>query len=203
MKSDTQQLILEAGKHEFLTKGFQEASLRCIAQEAGVTTGAIYGYYADKAALFQALVEPAASTFKERFLLAQTSFTRLPVQEQIDAMHSYSMDALQALLDYVYEHLDAFRLIVSSSAGTAYADYVESMVEIEAESSKAYMQVVRGAGFPVPALSDNLIHILSKAYFTAVFETVAHDMHKDEADAYVSQISIFFHAGWKTLFALP
>ena len=37
--------ILECSKKEFLEKGFKNASLRVIAKEAGVTTGAIYGYF--------------------------------------------------------------------------------------------------------------------------------------------------------------
>ena len=51
----TQQSILQAGKKEFLAKGFQAASLRNIAKEAGVTTGAFYGYYKIKEELFDAL----------------------------------------------------------------------------------------------------------------------------------------------------
>ena len=46
--------LLEAAKTEFLTKGFRNASLRNIAASAGVTTGAIYRYYANKEALFDA-----------------------------------------------------------------------------------------------------------------------------------------------------
>lgn len=60
MDESTQKRILDAGKSEFLEKGFKSASLRSIAQKAGVTTGAIYGYYPDKEALFGALVEGPA-----------------------------------------------------------------------------------------------------------------------------------------------
>ena len=52
--------LLEAGKKEFLAHGFQGASLRDIAASLGVTTGAIYRYYTDKAELFSALVEKPA-----------------------------------------------------------------------------------------------------------------------------------------------
>ena len=52
----TRERILEAGRREFLRSGFRGASLRAIAREAGVTTGAFYGYYASKEALFDALV---------------------------------------------------------------------------------------------------------------------------------------------------
>ena len=51
-ESTTLQNILEAGKEEFLEKGFKSASLRNIVKTAGVTTGAFYGYFSGKEALF-------------------------------------------------------------------------------------------------------------------------------------------------------
>ena len=42
--------IHAAAKEEFLQKGFQKASLRNIVKQAGVTTGAFYGYYESKEA---------------------------------------------------------------------------------------------------------------------------------------------------------
>ena len=40
--------IHEAAVAEFKEKGFQRASLRNIVKNAGVTTGAFYGYYGSK-----------------------------------------------------------------------------------------------------------------------------------------------------------
>ena len=65
--SETQKKILEVGKREFLKKGFKDASLRRIVAEAGFTKGAFYGYYPDKAALFEALVSEAADGLVEKF----------------------------------------------------------------------------------------------------------------------------------------
>lgn len=48
--------ILSAAKAEFSEKGFQSASLRRIVKNAGVTTGAFYGYFKSKEELFDALV---------------------------------------------------------------------------------------------------------------------------------------------------
>ena len=56
--------LLEAGKQEFLERGFQGASMRSIAAAAGVTTGALYRYYTDKAALLDALVQEPADTLE-------------------------------------------------------------------------------------------------------------------------------------------
>ena len=55
--SETLRRIHRAAMEEFLEKGFQEASLRRIVKNAGVTTGAFYGYYSSKTAVFAALVE--------------------------------------------------------------------------------------------------------------------------------------------------
>lgn len=56
-RTETQMKILEVGKKEFLEKGFKDASLNKIVAEAGFTKGAFYGYYPDKAALFEDLVD--------------------------------------------------------------------------------------------------------------------------------------------------
>ena len=45
----TKQHLLELAKAEFLKKGYSEASVRNIAKTAGLTTGAVFRYFPDKA----------------------------------------------------------------------------------------------------------------------------------------------------------
>ena len=42
----------------------------------------------------------------------------------------------------------------------------------------------------------------TSAYFTAVCETIAHDMPKDEAMRYIEELAKFFNSGWKGLLRL-
>ena len=49
--------ILESAKQEFLTLGFEKASLKRICEQAQVTTGALYKRYRGKDDLFCAVVE--------------------------------------------------------------------------------------------------------------------------------------------------
>lgn len=76
-ESATLQNILAAGKEEFLEKGFKSASLRNIVKTAGVTTGAFYGYFSGKEALFAALVEEHATAIMNIFMSAQEDFEML------------------------------------------------------------------------------------------------------------------------------
>ena len=56
----TRERLLESASREFLSNGYQKASLRTICRNAGVTTGALYFFFKDKSALFHALVKDAA-----------------------------------------------------------------------------------------------------------------------------------------------
>ena len=67
---------------EFLEKGFKDASLNKIVAEAGFTKGAFYGYYPDKAALFEDLVGEAAKGLLEQFKAAQAAHFDLVSEER-------------------------------------------------------------------------------------------------------------------------
>ena len=81
-RTETQMKILEVGKKEFLEKGFKDASLNKIVAEAGFTKGAFYGYYPDKAALFEDLVDGAAKGLLEQFKAAQAAHFDLVSEEK-------------------------------------------------------------------------------------------------------------------------
>ena len=76
--------IQEAARAEFLDKGFQGTSLWQIVKNAGVTTGAFYGYFSSKEAPFNALVEPHATALMGKFMEAQISFAELPEEQQLE-----------------------------------------------------------------------------------------------------------------------
>ena len=67
-------------------RDFLGASLRQIVKNAGVTTGAFYGYFSSKEALFASIVEPHAAALMGKFMEAQTSFAELPEEQQPDHM---------------------------------------------------------------------------------------------------------------------
>lgn len=47
-EQNTKELLLKAGREEFLEKGYEKASLRAICKRAGVTTGAVYFFFDSK-----------------------------------------------------------------------------------------------------------------------------------------------------------
>lgn len=191
--------ILSAARKEFLEKGFLNASLRNIVKNAGVTTGAFYRYYDSKEALFAALVEEHARYVLDLFNDTVDDFEKLPGEEQTKKMMDTSSAYLDVLLDYIYDHYDAFKLLIECAEGTAYADFIHQLVVREVDSTYAYMQTLANMGYQVEPLNKKLIHIISSGLFSGIFEAVVHDMPKEEAREYLSQFHRFYGAGWSEL----
>lgn len=196
--------ILACAKEEFLEKGYSEASLRTIAAKADTTTGSIYSRFKDKEGLFGALVEPTADHLVQMFLDIQERFHGLEAQEQPKKMETYVMGGMMDMLDYVYDHFEEFQLLLDASYGTKFQDFVERLVEIETEYTYKYMdatQFQKESGECV--VTEEFIHIMTRAMFESMFEVVRHKMPKETAVRYLRMIERFHCGGWNAIYEMP
>ena len=200
--SETQQKILEVGKREFLGKGFKDASLRKIVAKAGFTKGAFYGYYPDKAALFEALVSEAADGLTEQFRAAQDAHFDLIPENKTSESRELSTKYLLHFVNYIYDYFEEFKLILCCSEGTKYENYIHELVELEVSRTEKYYAILKEKGKIIGRVSHDLHHMITSAYFTAVFETIVHDMSREQAIEYVEELAIFFNSGWEGLLRL-
>ena len=197
--SATLEKIQQAALTEFLDKAFQGASLRQIVKNAGVTTGAFYGYFSCKEALFASIVEPHAAALMGRFMEAQTSFAGRPEAEQPEHMGEDSESCLDWMVDYICQNREPVKLLLCRAEGTGYESFVHNMVEVEVEYTLRYMEVLRRLGRRVPTLSCSLCHIIASGMFNGLFEVVIHDMPYEQALRDVKQLRAFYTAGWLEL----
>ena len=196
---DTLERIQQAALEEFSEQGFLGASLRQIVKNAGVTTGAFYGYFSSKEALFASLVEPHAAALMGRFMEAQTGFAELPEEEQPAHMGEASGDYVDWMVDYICEHREPVKLLLCRADGTSYEHFIHNMVEVEVESTLRYMEVLRRLGKDIPPLNRSLCHIIASGMFNGLFEIVIHDMPREQAFQDVTQFRTFYTAGWLEL----
>ena len=197
--STTLEKIQDAAMEEFLDKGFLGASLRQIVKNAGVTTGAFYGYFSSKEALFASIVEPHAKALMSRFMEAQTTFAELPEDQQPNHMGIESSDCVHWMVDYICAHREPVKLLLCRAEGTGYEHFVHNMVEIEVEYTLRYMEVLRRLGRNIPVLDHPLCHIIASGMFSGIFEIVIHDMPREQALRDVDQLRDFYTAGWLKL----
>ena len=192
--------ILTCAKAEFLDKGYTDASLRNIAAAAETSTNSIYVRFKDKEGLFSAIVEPALSEMIERFLKIQEALTHMDGAAQSAHMAEYEDGGTMELVDYMYDHLDEFRLLLDASYGTCFHNFVDELVRIEVEYTYKYMAA---AGYPErmgDALTERLLHIVTTSRFESIFEVVRHGMSRDEAREYIHLLSRYHRTGFFAVF---
>ncbi|MBQ9069459.1 MAG: TetR/AcrR family transcriptional regulator [Eggerthellaceae bacterium] len=197
--TETQQRILDIAKEEFLAHGFKDASLRGIVKKAGFTQGAFYGYYANKEELFSALAAPA-DVLVDQFKAAQQEHFNLIPAGKTETSMQLSTEYLYSFLEYVYQNFDAFKLVLCCSAGTRYENYVNDLVDLQVSVSQKYFAQLRRKKLLQGKVNPHFYHMITSAYFTAIFETVVHDMPYKKAKSYVADLVMFFNAGWKQFF---
>ncbi len=195
--------ILECAKEEFTENGYEGASMRTIAERAGYTTGMLYGRFADKSQLFKELVEEGADKLFNYYSGIQEEFASFPAEKQRKEMHSYVDGKIDIMIDIIYEYFDAFKLIVTKSAGSGYEYYIDKMIDIETSNTDRFIRELNEAGYRTNEIRADLSHMLASALFNGIFEVVAHDFPKEDAKVYIKQLQDFFNAGWDRLLGLP
>ncbi len=192
--------IIAAAKQEFLDKGYVDASLRTIAAAADTSTNSIYVRFGDKEGLFSAIVEPALSEMIERFIRIQERFHQMPPAEQAERMPKYADGGTLELMDYMYAHLDEFRLLLDASYGTRFHNFVDELVRIEVEYTYKYLEAVGYSDKLGDALTEKLLHIVTTSRFESIFEIIRHGMNREEASAYIALLSQYHRTGFFAIF---
>lgn len=191
--------ILEAAKAEFLEKGYRRASVRSIAAAAGVTTGALYRYYANKEALFDALVSAPATELYQWYREFSEAYSQRGMDEQVAGL--LSGDGVSEF-QYVYQHYDAFKLIACCAVGTKYEGYMASLIEVETKSTITLVRLMQQSGRLSDDVDDTMVHIVVSSMFTALFEVIEHDESAEVAMHHIQKLREFYAAGWFKILGL-
>ena len=198
----TRERLTAAARREFLEYGYRGASLRRIAAAAGVTTGAIYGCFKDKAVLLEAVVGDAYDAFMGNFIAAQEAFKAIPPELQPEHVGTSSAGYIDWAVEYMLDHRDEFRIILLGSEGTRFGRLIDDMVEIETNATNDFLDVLDSLPLGSRRVSPMLEHMVVGSMFSGFMEIVLHDMSLEEAREYTRQLREFFTAGWLKIMGL-
>ncbi|HWP51835.1 MAG TPA: TetR/AcrR family transcriptional regulator [Clostridia bacterium] len=200
-KTATHERIIQAAKKEFLEKGFERASIRVIAAQAGLTSAGLYRHFADKEDMFAALVVPVLKEFHAYYDYFKDRDYALLGKGALDAMWDDGKDT-NVFLELIYGNFEAFRLLICCSEGTRYANFVHDFVVMEQKETLAFLEEARRRGVSVKEIRPEELHLLISAYVTAIFEVVIHQFSKEDAMHYLKTLQTFFYPGWRTILGI-
>jgi AcrR family transcriptional regulator len=95
--------ILDAATRVFASKGFNRATIRDVAQDAGVADGTIYNYFANKTDLLFGLLDRLNDTERRPASLAQATDATIP-----EFFRAYLRERVEAL----WSNADLFRAVL-------------------------------------------------------------------------------------------
>ena len=191
--------LIEAGKKEFLEKGYNKASLRKICSDAGVTTGALYFFFENKEDLYSSIVNPPLMELKkmviEHFKEDQAFLSNMDSLDLGNLDHS---DIADLLVDHVYKNYDSFILLLSGSKEDALENGIDEFVEILEQSTIA---MVSGSKFYT--YDPFMTHWMAHTTVDSMVHVINHEKDVNVAKKRIQSIMNYLVIGWVKLVMVP
>ena len=199
----TKEKILESAKKEFLDKGFVNASLRTIAANAGLTTGAMYRHFKDKDALFCALVDEAIDVTTKTVMMAD-ALHHIDLDNVVSNEHfEQEKKSTNDLLDYIFANFDVFTLLLTKSAGSTHEHFQEEICELYTKNCEQTFNWMYENKIATKKVDIMTIHFIASTIINAFTEIITHRMPKTKAFQYIENIEEFTRFGMIHMMGIP
>jgi len=187
--------VNKAIMEEFLEKGYEAASIRSIGKRAGMTSAGLYRHYADKEAMFGAMVQPLIDEIN--------AWTKRHTEKKYSILDSkdkkeelFGETFIDLIKKVILNRREEFILLMSCSGGTKYENFIHDYAMDNQKTLLDAIQYMRNKGYPVINVSEEELHMLLSAYMTACFEPIIHKYDDIEIEQYLNTIQAFFMPGW-------
>ncbi|MCR5217431.1 TetR/AcrR family transcriptional regulator [Treponema sp.] len=201
-KAGVYEKIMLSARKEFLEKGFTGASLRTISKNAGVTTGTIYSRFEDKTALFEEIVGEHAKKIVSIYNNGIDSYYNFNPEDKYSKMNDLTVDCISLMLDVIYGDYECSKILICSSKGTCYENFIHEMIQKEVDSTEDFARTMYKLGKieDEENLDKGLFHMIASGFMSSFFEIVAHDMDRKVAERRIALLRKFYTGGWSCLF---
>lgn len=203
-KTSSHDKIVKAAMREFQEKGFEQASMKAVADAVGMTSAALYRHFANKQDMFAALVQPAVDALNVWGAKHAAFSYEILEQDETEEMWDFENDLhdVRIVLDVMYRQPEAFRLLICCAAGTPYENCVHDLIEQSTDEMMSFLQACKTRGLAVCEVRRDEMHMLVSAYCAALLQPIEHGYEKTDAERYLKTIVDFFTPGWRMITGL-
>ena len=187
--------VNKAIMEEFLEKGYEGASIRSIGARAGMTSAGLYRHYADKEAMFEAMVSPLVEEMK-MWLKNHTSQKYDLAENASSGDNLFGESFIDLIRNVILPRKKEFILLMTCSGGTKYENFIHDLTNENQKEFMDALKFLKEKGYPVKVIKEEELHFLLSAYLTACFEPIIHDYDDKEIDEYLNLMQEFFMPGW-------
>lgn len=185
--------ILAVAKEEFLSKSYEQVSLRDVCNKAGVTTGAFYNRYQNKDELFEALVTPALSLMEEFSDQRESeSYSHMDANDLI-AIWKLTPQTQAWIVQMLYDNYDEFRILLCHAEGSQHTNFLHDFVDDASNRSFRFIEEAYRRGLASYLIDREELHMLLTAYWSTMFEPLIHGLSREKALEHSEMVAKLFN----------
>lgn len=175
LKDDIRERIYEAALGVFFKKDFKSATMKEIAQKAGVSTSLTYSYFKNKEVLFDEIVRSVLLKFPDTLNKA--------VETPGQAFDKFVNIERDFFLDLIDKHRELI-ILMDKSAGTNHSNAKENMIHLIEEHIRKGLEKTSDKEY-----DELLAHILASNFTESVLEIARHYKGHEWAEGMLDLIS--------------
>ena len=184
-RENSKELIIRAGKQEFLKYGYKGASLRNICKQAGVTTGAFYFQFENKEQLLDEILRPVITYF--------SAMVQKSTMEEYEG-ESSSADGDEQMLEMLWNYKEECQILLEGTAGTAYEKVFEELQEGLRQGFLLFF-----GKYGISDVDEKLLDVIVRMRVESYLTIIRKEYTLEETKKLARQIGIYCDAGFEAL----
>lgn len=184
-RENSKELIIRAGKQEFLKYGYKGASLRNICKQAGVTTGAFYFQFENKEQLLDEILRPVITYF--------SAMVQKSTMEEFEG-ESSSADGDERMLEMLWNYKEECQILLEGTAGTAYEKVFEELQEGLRQGFLLFF-----GKYGISDVDEKLLDVIVRMRVESYLTIIRKEYTLEETKKLARQIGIYCDAGFEAL----
>lgn len=193
--------ILTAARSEFLNCGYEKATMRKICCNAGVTTGALYFFFEDKAGLFRELVAETAAEFEafaDQAVAVEKEHSRklVPAGKYLDGDLDSENEC--RMMRYLYPRREEFLILMTKARGSEFEWFPNKMRALMTAAFEDFFHLY------VPEREDNtalydLVPLLVSWRLNSYLDLLSENLPLEEMLVRTDLIARYAAGGWNAI----
>jgi AcrR family transcriptional regulator len=198
LKDDIRNNILKAALLEFRQEGYMHASMRRIAQAAGITIGNIYRYFKNKEELFDAIVQPVSLQYTE---------CMENIREEIVVRYTKDTPSPQPFFNKVQgtivmlfkTHSSELTILLNLSNGSKYEQVKPKLIDLTLSILERVLLIERGEDTPLHTRDLALASMLASTIVEGLCLILRDNDQGDTLEQLIDQFLFLYSTGIKAL----
>ncbi len=191
----TKDMILKVSKEEFISKGYNNASLRNIASKCHISATAIYRHFKDKEEIFEAVISPFINHFNQMTNYIENKDNEFLRNENVSEIWNFEHDGSFQYNLLFGEYNDLVKLIVKERKSW-FKDFI---VNYEFDATIKYIDSMKKEGYEIKNFNLISFRVLLDSYLEAYLNLLNKELKKEELFNICEEINDFYTIGFRNL----